>query len=68
MSQEVFKFRRGTIQTINMVTKRLETWYIFKFTSPASFKGAYGAVNGAWKWPTRSERDDALRITKKHCN
>lgn len=61
------KFRRSTIETVNLAEGRLITWYVFKFTSPAEMKGAYGAVDGVWRWQTRTERDDALRIMKRQC-
>lgn len=68
MKKEVFKFRRGTIQNVNLVTGRIETWHVFRFTSPICYKKAYGCVNGEWKWLTKGERDDALRVMKRRCS
>jgi len=60
-----YKFRRGTVETVNLETRTLETWYTFKFTHPVEFRGYYGSVGGAWKWPTAAERNAALERMKR---
>ena len=62
MKKEVFKLRRGTIQNVNLVTGRIETWHGFRFTSQKCYKKAYGCVNGGCKWRTKCKRDDALKV------
>ncbi len=60
-----FRFRRGTIEEVNLAARRLDKWFIFKFTAPVEFKGVYGAVGGVWKWATAVERDSALKRMKQ---
>lgn len=58
------KLRRGTIETVNPETRTLHKWFVFKFTYPKEMAGAYGCVDGAWRWATAGDRDIAMERMK----
>lgn len=64
INMDTIRFRRGTLEQVNLDTRRLEKWHVFKFTAPVEFRGAYGAVDGVWKWATAAERDEAMKRMK----